>query len=272
MKTRHYRSLNLSQLIVLLPVCLSLIMVIPSCASNPPSVDPSNRQTDVARHVEATLNAEKVATYVAQQTLDAGQPIATQPGSLNTNATIQAQQSTLDARSTAQSPQDTQPAPIDTPQVAPTLPPASSFDPIQILDWTMTFWVSLPGGCKEHNACWRTNDDYKKHLGLTPMILTSSQSYLIDPNWQRPYLVFWNKRRISYPATIELIVDGTPIIVKQYERGQTEWLSEAIDLGAYKGKEISFRFTVGGKWGSGRVPGSEWYLENVQLIPSYKQK
>jgi hypothetical protein len=272
MKTRHYRSLNGFQLTILLLVCLSLSMVFPSCASNTPLVDPSTRQTDVARHVEATLNAEKVATYIAQQTLDAGQPIATQPTGLNTNATIQAQQATLDARSTAQSPQETQPAPADTPQVTPTLPLASSSDPIQILDWKMTFWVSLPGGCKGHNACWRTNDDYKKHLGLTPMILTSTQSYLIDPNWQRPYLVFWNKRDISYPATVELIVDGRPMIVKQYERGQTDWLSEAIDLSPYKGKEISFRFSVGGKWGSGRVPGSEWYLENVQLIPSYKQK
>ena len=271
MKTHQFYTSNLSPAMILLPFLISLTMIVSSCSFNVPAVDPSKRQTDVARSVELTLNAEKVATYQVQQTLDAGQPIATQPDSPDTNATIQAQQATLDAQSTSLSPQVTQPPlPSDTPQSAPTLAPAGSLDPIQILDWKMAFWVSLPNGCRGDAPCWRTNDDYKKHLGLSPMVLSSLQSYLIDPSWPKPYLAYVTKWKISNPATVELIIDGTPIIVKQYPKGQSEWTNDGIDLSNYKGKEIFIRFAVNGKWGSGGIPGSEWYLENIQIIPSYK--
>jgi type II secretory pathway pseudopilin PulG len=271
MKTRQFYISNFTLAMSLVPVLMSLVILISACTFNAPTVDPSKKQTDIARSVESTLNAEKVATYQAQQTLDAGQPAATQPDSPNTNATIQVQQATLDAQSTSLSPQATQPPlPSDTPQLAPTLAPAGSLDPIQILDWKMAFWVSLPNGCRGDAPCWRTNDDYKKHLGLSPMMLSSQQSYLIDPNWPKPYLVFMTKWKITNPATIELIIDGTPMIVKQYPKGQSEWTNDRIDLSNYKGKEISIRFAVNGKWGSGGIQGSEWYLEDVQIIPNYK--
>jgi len=228
------------------------------------------RQTDVSRSVESTLNAEKVATFQVQQTLDAAQPSATLTESPNTNATIQAQQATLDARSTSLSPQDTQPAPTDTPQATPSLAPAASLDPIQLLDWKMAFWVSIPNGCRGKAACWKTNDDYKKHLGQSPMVLVSKQSYLIDPNWPKPYLIYLTKWKITNPATVELLIDGTPIIVKQYPKGQNDWTTDRIDLSNYKGKEISIRFAVNGKWGSGGIAASDWYLENIQIIPNYK--
>jgi hypothetical protein len=270
MMTRPFYKLNQSPAVILLPISLCLIIMNSACSFSAPSVDPSKRQTDVARSVESTLNAEKVATYQVKQTLDAGQPIATQPDSSNTNATIQAQQSTLDVQSTSLSPQATQPPlPTDTSQPAPTLAPAASLDPIQILDWKMAFWVSLPNGCRGHDPCWRTNDDYKKHLGLSPMVLASQQSYLIDPSWPKPYLIYMTKWKISNPATVEFTIDGTPIIVKNYPKGQSEWTNDKIDLSNYKGKEISIRFAVNGKWGSGGIPGSEWYLENIQIVPSY---
>jgi hypothetical protein len=270
MKTRLSYKLNLGLVVILLPILLSLIFVSSACSFNVPSVDPVKRQTDVARSVESTLNAEKVATYQVQQTQNAAQPAATQPDSPNTDATIQAQQATLDAQSTSLSAQATQPIPLDTPQVAPTLAPAVSLDPMQILGWKMAFWVSLPKGCRGNAPCWRTNDDYKKHLGQSPMMLSSQQSYLVDPNWPKPYLVYLTKWKIQNPATVELIIDGTPIIVKQYPKGQSDWTNDRIDLSNYKGKEISIRFAVNGKWGSGGIAGSEWYLENIQLIPSYK--
>ncbi len=176
---------------------------------------------------------------------------------------------TSDAQYTSLSPRATQPPPSDTPQVAPTLASAGSIDPIQILDWKLSYWFSLPNGCKGDDPCWRTDDDYKKHLGQSPMVLTSKQSYLIEPNWSKPYLVFWSKLRNNSPAAVELIINGTPVLVKQYPKGKSDWSSDAIDLSPYKGKEIFIRFTVSGKWGSG-VPGSEWYLENIQILPSYK--
>jgi hypothetical protein len=272
MKTHHFHPLGMHPTMIALSVLVILGGLSTSCTFNAPTVDPAKRETDVARKVESTLNAEKVATYVAQQTLDAGGPVATQPANLGQNATIQAQQATLVAQSTMLSPQETLPPPADTPQVAPTLAPVISSEPIQILDWKMAFWVSLPNGCKGDSPCWRTNDDYKKHLGMSPMVLTSEKSFLIDSSWSRPTLVFWDKRKISNPGTVELIIEGTPILIKEYPRGQTEWSSESIDLSAYKGKEISIRFAVNGKWGSGGIPGSEWYLENIQIIPDFKQK
>lgn len=271
MKTRQLYTSNFHPLMILLPILVSLAMILSSCTFNVPAVDPSKRQTDVARSVESTLNAEKVATYQAQQTLDAGQPIVEPSETPNTNATIQAQQATLDAQSTSLPPQVTQPAATDTPQVTSNLPLVASPEPIQILDWKMLYWFSLPNGCRGDAPCWRTNDDYNKHLGLSPMVLTSQQSFLIDPNWPAPNLVFWNKRKNSSPATIELIIDGTPIIVKEYPKGQSDWSSDEIDLAPYKGKEISIRFAVSGKWGSGRIPGSDWYLESIQIIPNYER-
>ena len=193
MKTRKFYHLNRRSVAVLLPILASLTIVSAACSFNVPAVDPSKRQTDVARSVESTLNAEKVATYQVQQTQNAAQPLATQPDSPNINATIQAQQATLDAQSTSLPPQATQPPPADTPQVAPTRAPAGSVDPIQILDWKLSYWFSLPNGCKGADPCWRTDDDYKKHLGQSPMVLTSKQSILVDPNWPKPYLVFWSK-------------------------------------------------------------------------------
>ncbi len=101
------------------------------------------------------------------------------------------------------------------------------------------------------------------------MVLTSKQSYLVDSSWPSPYLFYWNKRRITSPASVELIIEGTPILVKEYPKGNSDWSRDAIDLSPYKGKEISIRFSVMGKWGSG-VPGSEWYLENIRIVINYK--
>ena len=220
MKTCHFHTLNLRSVIILLPILVSLAIIMTSCAFNVPAVDPSKRQTDVARSVESTLNAEKVATY--QAATDAGRrsthrcsgrklPTPTPPSRPNRPPWMPNPPHCLPRR----------PSPL--PQIRHRSLQLSrllaSVDPIQILDWKMAFWVSLPNGCKGNAPCWRTNDDYKKHLGLSPMVLTSQQSYLIDPSWPKPYLVFMTKRKISNPATVELIIDGTPIIVKQYPKG-----------------------------------------------------
>lgn len=274
MKTRQFYTSNFHPVMILLPILASLTMIISSCTFNVPAVDPSKRQTDVSRSVESTLNAEKVATYQAQQTQDAGQPTLEQPETPDTNATIQAQQATLDAQSTSLSPQVTLPAPSDTPQVAPTLAPGGLPEPVQLLDWKMGFWIPLSSGCNGKTPCWKTNDDYNKHFG-NPLVLTSKTSVLIDSNWPKPYLVFWNKRDNNNPATVEVIIDGTPIIIKQYPKGQKDWTSDAIDLSAYKGKEIFVRFVTSGKLTTPmgnmkREPTTNWYVANIQIFPTYK--
>jgi len=71
-----------------------------------------------------------------------------------------------------------------------------------------------------------------------------------------------------------VIVDGTPIIIKQYPKGQKDWTSDAIDLSAYKGKEIIVRFATTGKLMAPgflkREPTTNWYVANIQIFPTYK--
>jgi hypothetical protein len=268
MMTDHFYKLKRHLVMILLPILVSSTIIISSCSLNMPTVDASKKQTDVARSVESTLNAEKVATYQAQQTLDAAQPVATQPASPNTGATIQAQQATLDAQASSQAPQETQPVAAG---ITPTTESVELLEPIQITDWKMSFWVSLPNGCREGAPCWKTDDDYDKHMG-SPLVLTSKQSLLIDPNWPKPYLVFWNNRDNSYPATVELIVDNKQVILKTYVQGKSDWQLEAIDLSRFKGQEIYVQFAVSGKqtglWG-GKGPGSRWFVEDVRIFPNY---
>jgi hypothetical protein len=269
MKTHQLYSSNFRMVMVLIPVLIGLTAIFSSCAFNVPAVDPSKRQTDVARSVESTLNAEKVATFQAQQTQAAVEPLATQTQTPDINATIQAQQATLDAQATSQAPQETLPVVALT---TPTSASVSSLDPIQITDWKLSYWISLPNGCKAGAPCWKTDDDYTKHQG-SPMVLTSKQSFLIDPGWPKPYLVFWNKRDNSYSATVELIVDGKRNIVKQYIKGKFDWQKETIDLSKFKGQEIYVLFSVQGKqgslWGDTSGPGSHWFVEEVQILPDY---
>jgi hypothetical protein len=208
----------------------------------------------------------------AKQTLNASEPVSTPIENPGINATSQAQQATLNAQATSLPLQATQPPTTQTSLVTPPTSSAGPLEPIQILDWKMSFWVSLPNGCKGDSPCWRTNDDYNKHLGMSPLALTSKQGYLIDPNWPMPYLVFWNKRENANPVTIEVIIDATPIAVRQYPKGRKDWTRDAIDLSAYKGKEIVVRFVATGKSGLdwGGNPGTNWYLENIQIFPNFK--
>jgi len=192
-------------------VCL--LLLITACSFNVTPADTSASKTDVAQSVEATLNAEKVATFQAQQTIDASKTIATQPENPNSNATLQAQQATLDAQATALAAQATQPAPAGGSEATPSLAPAGSLDPIQILDWKMSFWINPSSGCEGVKPCWITNDDYRKHSGAN-LILTSQESYLIDPSWPNPYLAYRQKRDNQDTTTVELIIDGNSIIIK----------------------------------------------------------
>jgi hypothetical protein len=276
MKTCHFYTTKASPVAILLPILISLTIIISSCTLNVPAVDSSKRETDVAKSVESTLNAEKVATYQAQQTLDASRPVATQIENPGTNATLQAQQSTLNAQATSILLQATQTSTTESSLVTPSPTSGGSLEPIQILDWKMAFWVYTSSGCEGGKPCWITNDDYKKHLGGS-LILTSKKSYFIDPNWPNPYLVFWNKRDNPATLTVDVVIDGTPITLRQYPKGQKYWSSDAIDIRAYKGKEIIVRFVAPGKTGEGgggnfgdNYPSTHWFVGNIQIFPSYK--
>jgi hypothetical protein len=265
---------NLHLMLVPFILLVILMVMITACTFNLGRVNTSASKTDFARNVEATLKAEIMATFQAQQTQDAAQPVATQPESPNTNATIQAMQATLDAQATSLAPQLTQP--VST-QVTPSPAPGASLEPIQIVDWSMEFWARLPSSCEGVFPCWITNDDFLKHFGGN-MILTSIRSYFIDPGWPNPYLAFRNKRDNQAIGTVELLVDGTPIIVKTYPKGVKNWSNDAIALSDYQGKKIFVRFMVPGKLETGGSagayggdnPSTHWFVTNIQIFPDYK--
>ncbi len=248
---------------------LASLFSILACSINLPGSIPPKNSTDVARSVEATINAETVATLQAQETQVASGIILTQSEDPGISATIQFQQATLVAKASPQAPQETQTVAVET---TPTAESAGALESIQITDWKMAFWISLPNGCKEGAPCWKTDDDFDKHMGY-PLLLTSKQSILINPNWLKPSLVFWNKRDNSYPSTVELIIDGKHTILKQYSKGRSDWQKETIDLSSFKGKEIYVLFSILGKqgsfWSDTAGPGSNWFVESVQIFPEY---
>ncbi len=281
MNTHHHFNHSNSPFSIGLFVSLvCLLLLITACSFNVTPADTSASKTDVARSVEATLNAEKVATFQAQQTLDGSKAIVTQPENPNSNATLQAQQATLDAQATALAAQATQPASSGGSEATPSLAPAGSLDPIQILDWKMTFWLNPTSGCESVKPCWITNDDYVKHSGGN-LLLTSQESYLIDPSWPNPYLAYRQKRDNRDTTTVTLIVDGNSIIVKTYPKGVAYWTNDAIALSDYKGKEIKVQFMSPGRpeagggnpasWGNtSSAGGTHWFVANIQIFPNYK--
>ena len=286
MKTDHKFNKSSSRaVIVLFNWMVILMLMISACTFNLGSVDTSATSTEVARNLEATLKAEIMATIQVQQTMNAPQPVATQPvvtlpvatqpESPETNATIQAMQATLDAQATSLVPQVTQ---IVSTQVNPSSAPGASLEPVQIVSWSMEFWVSPQSGCEGVFPCWITNDDFLKHLGGN-MLMTSKLSYLIDPSWPNPYLAFRDKRDNQAIGTVELLLDGKPIIVKTIPKGLKNWSTDSIALNDYKGKKINVRFMVPGKtetggsagaYQAGDNPSTHWFVTNIQIIPNYK--
>jgi hypothetical protein len=250
-------------------VALSLLFSILACAINLPGTTPPKNSTDVARSVEATVNAETVATLQSQETQIASGIVPTQSEDPGVSATIQSQQATMDAQATSLLPPATQPPETEIPLVASSVPTSgASLDPVSITDWKMYFWVPLTSGCKVLNLpCWKLADDWKTaQTSSGDGVLTSKAPVLIDAAWERPYLVFWNKRQLRRTGAIELQVDGDWIGVKNLNQTRTEWVQEAIDLQPYKGKQMIVRFLAQ----IGYAQQSTWFIQDVKIVPNYK--
>ena len=246
----------------------ALLLSILACAVNLPGNDPPADATSVARSVESTINAETVATMQAEQTLTAGMPIAAPTQDPGVSETLQAQQATLDAQATSLVPQETQVVPTE--GSLATLPPipGASLEPTSITDWKMYFWVPLNSGCKLPEApCWKLADDWKKAQTSTGEgIFISKVPVLIDPAWEKPYLVFWNKYLLRQTGTVEIQVNGDWIMVKNLGYSRSDWRQEAIDLQPYKGKEMIVRFISQ----IGYYQQSSWFVQDVKIVPNYK--
>lgn len=249
-------------------VVLALLLSILACSINLPGKIPPQNSTDVARSVESTINAEAVGTMQAQQTLDASAPVATQTEDPGVHATLQSQQTTLDAQATSLLPPVTQPAATET--ALATLPPTSGapLESVPITEWKMYFWVPLSSGCKLSNTpCWKLADDWKTaQTSSGDGTITSKVPVLIESAWDRPYLVFWNKRQLRRTGAVEIQVDGQWIAVRNVGDTKSEWVQEAIDLQPYKGKQLIVRFMSE----IGYYQQSTWFIQDVKIIPNFK--
>jgi hypothetical protein len=268
-RNKLVRYKRLSPRLTMTLVALALLSSILACSINLPGITPSKNPTDVARNVEATINAETVATMQSQETQIAGGIVPTQGEDPGVSATIQSQQATMDAQATSLLPPATQPPATEIPLVASSVPTSgASLEPVSITDWKMYFWVPLNSGCKVLNLpCWKLADDWKTaQTSSGDGVLTSKAPVLIDAAWDRPYLVFWNKRQLRRTGAVELQMDGDWIGVKNLNQTRTEWVQEAIDLQPYKGKRMIVRFMAQ----IGYAQQSTWFIQDVKIVPDYK--
>jgi hypothetical protein len=254
--------------LVMMLVALALTSSILACSTNLPGSTPPRNSTDVARNVESTINAETVATLGAQETQNTSGIVATPSSDPGVSATIQAQQATMDAQATSLSAQVTQPAATEILLASATLPSGAPPDSVSLIDWKMYFWVPLSSGCKLINIpCWKLADDWKTaQTSSGDGALTSKESVLIDPAWERPYLVFWDKRQLRRTGAIEIQVDGKWITVRNVGNTRSEWAQEAIDLQPYKGKQLIVRFISE----IGYYQQSTWFIQDVKIDPNFK--
>ena len=226
--------------------------------------DQSLKETDVAISIQQTLIAQTAAAleagFVAAPATPAVQTPESQPEATATPLPTPTEEATLP------------PIPTDTPTTVAT-PTSPMPDSIPILEWEMSFWVPLNSGCRVEDAlCWMMDDSYKKHLGASSLTLITKTPMLIDPSWPNPYLTFRHKYDFERPASVDLKIGSTWKTVRNLtEKSSGErWVQEAIDLKDYTGQTMLVRFTALGVWGSGGIPGSDWIVNDVNLIPDYK--
>lgn len=225
--------------------------------------DQTLKETDIAISIQQTLialtatalEAELLAPPATLPPAETAQPEATQTP-LPTQAEVATQP----------------PLPSDTPAAAVT-PTSPAPELVPVLDWGMSFWVPLNSGCTIKDAlCWKMDDNYNKHLGSAYLTLSSKTPILIDESWPNPYLTFWHKYKFERTANVDLKVEGKWINVKNLSNLSSggRWIQEAINLKDYQGKEILISFTGAGIWGSGGIKGSDWFVNDVNIVPDYK--
>lgn len=224
--------------------------------------DATLKETDIAIGIQQTLIAQ---TSVALETALAA-PVTTLPAS----------------EATRPEPTQTPPTVVEVatqtslPDDAPTVPATTAApvaDVIPLVDWKLQFWAPINSGCKIQEAlCWKMDDNYQKHLGAADLILSSKTPFIVDPSWSNPYITFQHKYKFERVARVDLRVDGKWITVKKLTNTTSggRWVKEAINLKDYIGKSIFVNFIAQGIWGSGGIRGSDWLVNDVNIIPNYE--
>ena len=221
--------------------------------------------TSVAMGVQATQVAARATELEIQRQLAAATTPTSPPA-----PTVDLAQTEQALQSTAQVLEQTRAAPV-LPSDPPTIQ-ASSTSPAPatsttITEWEAQYWVLLSSGCEIKDApCWKLLDDFKTTQGPAEAFLTSKEAVLVGEYWDRPALVFLNKRDLKFEAKITLFIDGKPSVVRNIPRGTVgSWKEEAIDLSPYIGKYVRVQFScpVGMRY------INSWFLQNIQFVPQY---
>jgi hypothetical protein len=226
--------------------------------------DDGLRQTDIAVGIQQTQLAQTASALVAE-------------GSKSTQAVLYVTATvgppaTPGSQPVAENPTAALPpataAPSDTPTASTNTP--TSQEDIVLTDWRLNFFLPVNSGCKvPDSGCWRMNDDFKKHSG-SQLSLVSKVPVKIDPSWPSPYLVFWHKYKFENKAHIDISGDSVWSTIKVLDKQKSSnWKKDAISLEMFKGKEVLVNFAAYGIWGSGGIPGSDWYINDVRIVPNY---
>lgn len=238
-----------------------------ACTFELNSKEPTPNETDIARSVEETLQAEQSYTEEARLPDETTEPPAVEATSPTLNETIQAQQATLDAQATSLvQPSVTPPTAQDTPAATVTAP-ASSSEPISLVDMKPLEMRQAPGCGEDRNGppCW-----FGRGAELELML---QKPLLIDPAWQNPHLTFSHRYVFIQNATIYVKADGGWNVLWSFPSGQSSlWVPFKVDLKKYQGKEILIHFTVSGSTGTLFGPGrtNEWYIRDPKIVPNYQ--
>jgi serine/threonine protein kinase len=173
------------------------------------------------------------------------------------------------------------PVPTDTPIPTDTLVPTETLPPLpaEIINWDMENFIETEDNCHFTDmACWLGTSGDK--------ILTSVESYYIDPSWSNPQLAFWHRYDIpgEVSADVSIGVSGywTPVT---YFKGSSNWKQTVLSLEEYVGETIEIRFhmpfgTYRTKVKCEKILGitydcyevqetidSEWTIQRIEIVP-----
>ena len=232
-------------------ILLGLALLMIACNLSFNQSNPDKDATDVASVIESTLNAEWAkATEAAQAAAEV--PPASPTSSPPT-----------DTPPTVESPAE----PTIEIQLSPTS--AASDLTAKWYTWfTFIHWVPLSTGCQNMSVpCYKLIDDIKILEGEFDAILTAGNDIRVEESWPSPYLVYGNQRSLKYPASINLVVDGKPIVGKFLPTGEVnQWKEEYLDLSEYKGKKVRIQVVCP----VGRQKVNSWIINDMRIVPDYK--
>ncbi len=94
----------------------------------------------------------------------------------------------------------------------------------------------------------------------------SATAAILGGTWQTPRLGFWTRYGIENGwdfGYVQVSADGGPwTTVKSYTGSQATWVHEDIDLSAYAGQDLAFRFALDT---DSYVTDDGWYIDDVTL-------